>query len=92
MAMHNSADLNSVVATVFEELGKLKLGVLRCGIGIFNKEKRTGDVWSTSLSSQGRVLRVSGDESFDIHPLLQGTFNAWLEQKRFLLRTGGERF
>ena len=92
MAMHNSADLNSVVATVFEELGRLKLGVLRCGIGIFNKEKRTGDVWSTSLSSQGTVLQVSGDESFDIHPLLQGTFNAWLEQKDFYYELEGKDF
>ena len=70
----------------------MKLGVLRCGIGIFNKEKRTGDVWSTSLSSQGTVLQVSGDESFDIHPLLQGTFNAWLEQKDFYYELDGEDF
>ncbi len=92
MAMHDSADLNSVVATVFEELGKLNLGVLRCGVGIFNKEKETGDVWSTSLSSQGTVLQVSGDESFTIHPLLQGTFNAWLEQKEFYYELEGKDF
>jgi signal transduction histidine kinase/ketosteroid isomerase-like protein len=92
MAMHNSTDLNSVVAAVFEELGKLNLGVLRCGVGIFNKEKQTGDVWSTSLSSEGTVLQVSGDESFTIHPLLQGTFDAWLEQKEFYYELEGKDF
>jgi len=34
MAMHKTADLNPAVATVFEELDKLDLGMLRCGIGI----------------------------------------------------------
>jgi signal transduction histidine kinase/DNA-directed RNA polymerase subunit N (RpoN/RPB10) len=90
MAMHKSDDLNSVVATVFDEFRKLDLGVLRCGIGIFNKGKRTGDVWSTSLSEKGTALQISGDESFDIHPLLQGTFNAWLEQKDFTYILQGE--
>ena len=90
MAMQKSEDLNSVVLIVFQELGKLNQGVLRCGIGIFNKEKRTGNVWSTSLSNQGTTLQVSGDESFDIHPLLQGTFACWLEQKDFSYTLEGE--
>src|SRR5215510_2853756 len=50
MAMHKTEDLNSAIAVVFEELEKLDLGVLRCGISVLDKEKRTGDVWVTSTT------------------------------------------
>jgi ribosome maturation protein Sdo1 len=90
MAMQKSDDLSIAVATIFDELDKLKLGMLRCGIGILNKEKRTADVWTTTISEQGKTVQVSGDESMDIHPLLQGAFNAWLEQTDFSLVLEGE--
>jgi signal transduction histidine kinase len=83
MSMHKSEDLNPAVATVFEELDKLNLGVLRCGIGILDKEKRSADVWTTAISDHGTAIQVSGDESMDIHPLLQEAFDAWLKQKDF---------
>jgi signal transduction histidine kinase len=83
MAMHKTEDLNGAVAVVFEELEKLDLGVLRCGISILDKEKRTGDVWVTSTTDQGSAVQVSGDESFDIHPLLHGAFEAWLKQEDY---------
>jgi signal transduction histidine kinase len=83
MAMNKTEDLNPAVAIVFEELEKLDLGVLRCGITILDKEKRTGDVWMTSLADQGSAVQTSGGESFDIHPLLQGAFNAWQLQEDF---------
>ena len=83
MGMHKTEDLNPAVAIVFEELEKLDLGVLRCGITILDKEKRTGAVWMTSLTDQGSSVQTSGGESFDIHPLLQGAFNAWLSQEDF---------
>lgn len=81
MAMHKSDDLNMAVAAVFEELEKLDFGMSRCGIGILNKEKRSANVWTTSKSEQGTAVHVSGDESMDIHPLLQGAFEAWLKQE-----------
>jgi signal transduction histidine kinase len=81
MAMHKSDDLNSAVAIVFEELDKLNLGILRCGIGILNKEKRSADVFMRAASEKGKNVQVTGDESMDIHPLLQSAFNAWLKQK-----------
>jgi len=83
MAMHKTEDLQPAVAIVFEELEKLDLGVLRCGISVLNKEKRTGDVWVTSTTEHGSAVQVSGDESFDIHPLLHGAFEAWLRQEDF---------
>src|SRR6187399_2091743 len=62
MAMHKSEDLNPAVATVFEELDKLNIGILRCGIAIMDKEKPRGDVWITVKSEQSNTIQVSGDE------------------------------
>jgi signal transduction histidine kinase len=81
MAMQKADDLANAVAVVFEELNKLNLGMLRCGIGIHNKEKRTSSVWSTTKSDNNSVAQVSGDESLDIHPLLQEAFEAWLNHQ-----------
>jgi len=83
MAMHKSDDLNAAVSIVFEELDRLNPGMLRCGIGILNREKRSADVWTTTIAEAGRVVQVSGDESMDIHPLLQGAFDAWMKQGDF---------
>ena len=80
MAMQKSQDLADAVQIVFEELDKLNLGILRCGIGILNKDKRSADVWTTTKSDNDTVVQVSGDESMDIHPLLRGAFDAWLSQ------------
>jgi hypothetical protein len=90
MAIHKSDKFDSAVATVFEELDKLDLGMQRCGIGILNKEKRSSDVWTTSRSEQGHTIHVSGDESIDIHPMLQGAFDAWLRQGDFSYILQGE--
>ncbi len=83
MAMQKSDDLGNSVAIVFEELHKLNLGIIRCGIGIINLEKRSADVWSTTITDGNRVMQVSGDESMDIHPLLAGIYDAWLKQEDF---------
>src|SRR6185295_1111887 len=83
MAMQKSDDLGNSVAIVFEELHKLNPGIIRCGIGIINLEKRSAEVWSTTITDGNRVLQVSGDESLDIHPLLAGIYDAWLKQEDF---------
>src|SRR5215203_3393847 len=83
MAMHKSDDLKPAVATVFEELDKLNLGLIRCGIAILDKEKPRGDIWITIKSDHGNTIEVSGDESLDIHPLLKGAYEAWLKLEDF---------
>ncbi len=90
MAMQKSEDLHGAVAMVFEQLTILDIGVMRCGIGIMNRLKRTADVWVTSITTEGRPVQVAGDESFDIHPLLQGAFDAWLRQEDFSYVLRGE--
>ena len=90
MAMQKSEDLANVVAIVFEELDKLDLGTIRCGIAILDKEKRSADLWTAAISDSGTIAHVSGDESMDIHPLLQGAFDAWLELKDYSYLLKGE--
>jgi len=90
MAMHKTEDFHPAVAVVFEELDKLNLGVLRCGISVLNKEKRVGDVFLTSTTEAGSAVQVTGDESFDIHPLLSGAFDAWVRQEDFAYLLEGD--
>lgn len=81
MSMQKSEDLANAVGIAFEELDKLNPGMMRCGIAILNKEKQSGQVWTTTKSDNNTVVQVSGDQSMDIHPLLQGAFQAWLSQE-----------
>ena len=80
MGMQKSSDLAQAVAIVFEELDKLDLSTLRCGIGILDKEKCSANVWTTTKSEGETVVQVSGDEPMNIHPLLQHAFHAWVNQ------------
>ncbi|MEO8766350.1 MAG: ATP-binding protein [Ginsengibacter sp.] len=83
MSMQKSEDLADAVGIVFEELDTLNMGTLRCGISIINKEKHTTNIWSTIKSEKGTVVQVTGDESMDIHPLLQGAYSAWFKQEDY---------
>ena len=55
--------------------------MLRCGIGILDKENGSANVWTAAKSEKGTVVQVSGDEPMSIHPLLQGALDAWLRQE-----------
>ncbi|HTM94150.1 MAG TPA: ATP-binding protein, partial [Flavisolibacter sp.] len=90
MAMYKSENLSAVAEVVFNELEKLELGLLRCGIGIINKENRSADAWITSVTDEGKTVQVSGTESMDLPPLLQGVYNAWLTNSDFSYLLEGE--
>jgi signal transduction histidine kinase len=83
MSMHKSQDINNAVLAVFEELEKLALDILRCGIGIIDKENHVGDIWTTVKLDGKSSVQVSGKEPMQIHPLLAGTFDAWVNQTDF---------
>ncbi len=90
MSMHQSQDINNSVLTVFEELEKLDLEILRCGIGIIDKENQVGDIWTTVRLDGKSSIQVSGKEPMNIHPLMQGTYDAWLKQNDFLYELKGD--
>ena len=83
MSMQKSEDLSNAVAIVFDELEKMDLGAIRCGISIINKEDHTTKIWSTTKTAEGTTVQVSGYESMEIHPLLKGAFHAWSQLKDF---------
>jgi signal transduction histidine kinase/ketosteroid isomerase-like protein len=89
MAMRKSEDLQSAVATVFEEFTKLSLDILRCGVGILNTDSRTGTSWTTSASDDSTV-QISGYESFDMHPLMSGVYDSWKKQEDFSYELAGK--
>ena len=90
MSMQKSEDLANAVGIVFEELDKLDMGTIRCGISIINKENQTTNIWSTTKTESGPAVQVTGDESMDIHPLLQGAYKAWLKQDDYSYLLQGE--
>jgi len=90
MAMHQSQDINTAVLAVFEELEKLNLDILRCGIGIIDSENQVGDIWTTVKLDGKSSVQVSGKEPMNIHPLMQGTYDAWLNQTDFLYELTGD--
>ncbi|MBS1525727.1 MAG: GHKL domain-containing protein [Bacteroidetes bacterium] len=89
MAMHQSQDINNAVLAVFEELEKLDLEILRCGIGIIDKENQVGDIWTTVKLHGRSSIQISGKEPMNIHPLLRGTYEAWLNQTDFFYELKG---
>ncbi|MDQ3682834.1 MAG: ATP-binding protein [Bacteroidota bacterium] len=90
MAMNKSQDLQQVVSVIFRELDKLELKTLRCGIGIMNADNRSVDVWTTTTTNEGYEVNFSGNESMDVHPMLQGVFAAWEKQEDFYYTLQGE--
>jgi len=83
MAMHQSDDLEKSAEIVFEELEKLNLSIERSGIGIFDRDTRSCQLWTTGLSGEGKKELMTGTTSLTIHPMLTATFNAWEVQKPF---------
>lgn len=90
MAMHKSDDLTSAVATVFEELRKLGLKTIRCGVGIFDGKNRKINVWTSSSSEKSDSVQVSGDEMLEGHSLLDGIYDSWQRQQDFSYVLEGE--
>jgi len=81
MAMHRSSDLEKSAEIVFEELERLNLSIERSGIGIFDRNKRNCQLWTTAVSQKGEKELVTGTTSLTIHPMLTATFDAWEAQE-----------
>jgi signal transduction histidine kinase len=90
MAMNKSQDLQEVVSVIFRELDKLDLKAIRCSIGIINGQNRSVNVWTTTTTKEGTEVNFSGNESMDIHPMLQGAFAGWQKQQDFYYVLEGE--
>ncbi|TMI86399.1 MAG: hypothetical protein E6H08_21150, partial [Bacteroidetes bacterium] len=76
MAMHNSEDVGDTVATMFDELVKLGIETVRCGIGIMHEPNQM-EVWTARKSENEKVELIIGRLDMTIHPLLRGMYNGW---------------
>jgi signal transduction histidine kinase len=76
MAMHNSADVGDTAATMVEELKKLGIETIRCGIGIMH-EPGDMEVWTIKTNQEDKADIIIGWLDMHIHPLLHGAFESW---------------
>ncbi|MEZ4822045.1 MAG: hypothetical protein R2942_06310 [Ignavibacteria bacterium] len=78
------------MSVIFKELDKQEIKSIRCGIGIINSKSRSVNVWVTTKTSEGFDVNLSGNESMDIHPLLQGAYTAWEKQEDYYYKLEGK--
>ncbi len=90
MAMHKSEDLSETVTKVFTELEDLGFKTIRCGIGIFNDKSKKVNVWTVSDGGNNKIAQLSGDEMLEGHPLLEGIYDAYKDQKDYSYDLKGE--
>jgi signal transduction histidine kinase/coenzyme F420-reducing hydrogenase delta subunit len=77
MAMRSSGDLNDTANTVFIELRKLGVDLVRCGLGLMEKETHISTIHAATNTAEGGSLEVLGNINMDIHPVLEGIYNQW---------------
>ncbi|WP_179345523.1 ATP-binding protein [Winogradskyella ursingii] len=76
MAMRSSEDIGQATKILFEEIEKLGIETMRCGIVIIHKDK-TMDAWTTSTTEGNDAVQITGQFDMTIHPLLETVFRGW---------------
>src|SRR6056297_1047237 len=76
MAMHDSDDVGDATSILFEELQRLGIETIRCGVGIF-KNEHDMEVWSAVSSKDRGMSLTMGELDLNIHPVLAGAYHSW---------------
>ena len=76
MAMHSSQDIAATVDILFQELTKLHVDTLRCGISIIHHTKEM-EVWTANPDTDGKASLTIGKLPMSIYPSLEKLFEAW---------------
>jgi signal transduction histidine kinase len=84
MAMRSTNDVGNATGVLFNELDKLGISLLRCGLIIINGKEKTMQVWRATTTSQGTVGQVTGKVSMSIHPMLEAAYDSWLLKETML--------
>ena len=82
MAMHNSEDVGSAIATMFTELEKLGVENSRCGIANIHTDQSM-EVWSVTTDADGKILKEAGALDVKAHPLWRILFEEWEKKEEF---------
>jgi hypothetical protein len=83
MAMHSSQDLADTIGVFYQELQHFSLTPRRCGVGLLNKESRTGELFTWNTTEDGHSLELVGTLKMEGHPVLDGIYESWLAQKEY---------
>ncbi len=83
MAMHSSKDLAETIHAFYSELVSMNLTPRRCGLGLINKETHEAELSSMNTTEDGVSVEVIGKFVLADHPVLEGIYNHWLEQKEY---------
>ncbi len=83
MAMRSSGDLNDTANTVFIELRKLGVDLVRCGLGLMEKETHISTIHAATNSDEGGSLEVLGNIDMNIHPVFAGIYSNWRKNEDY---------
>ena len=84
MAMRSSDDVGNATGVLFNELDKLGISLLRCGLIIIDGKEKTMQVWRANITKDGTVGQVTGKVSMAIHPMLEAAYDAWILKETML--------
>ncbi|WP_461492042.1 sensor histidine kinase [Pontibacter sp. HJ8] len=84
MAMRSSDDVGDATGVLFNELEKLGIPLLRCGLIIIDEKEKTMQVWRATTTKEGTIGQVTGNVSMSIHPMLEAGYEAWLRKEPVL--------
>jgi hypothetical protein len=76
MKMHSSQDVAETVATLFDEMIKLGVKTIRCGIGIM-KEKMKMEIWTSNAEAKEKAELIVGLFDMNMHPMFQKAYSSW---------------
>ncbi|MFI5159909.1 MAG: sensor histidine kinase [Sphingobacteriales bacterium] len=83
MAMRSSDDLNATANTVFIELRKLGVDLVRCGVGLLEKQTRISTIHAATNTAGGASLELLGKLNMEAHPVLVGIYKHWRQNEDF---------
>jgi len=91
ISMRTSNDVGNATAVLFEELVNLGIKTIRCGIIIGKKDEEKIELWTATTVEEDQVVQIIGEVDVNIHPLLKGSFDAWMQKNDFFsFRLEGE--
>ncbi|MBS1503656.1 MAG: hypothetical protein JST32_16420, partial [Bacteroidetes bacterium] len=83
MAMRSSDDLNATANTVFVELRKLGVDLVRCGVGLLEKQSHISTIHAATNTAEGTSLELLGKLNLEKHPVLISIYKHWRQNEDF---------
>lgn len=83
MAMHNTEDLSDTIHAFYKELQIFSITPRRCGVGLLDKESRTGELFTWNTTEQGESLELVGRLLMEGHPVLEKVYEGWITQTNY---------